>query len=98
MLWKDLRVHKLPADAVARLRAVTSDDLAMRLGVVAQWRRQDGRYVPVPLGVNLAPTRGVRRAGDELQMGLTEAEIGAIERLRLRLIAQVDSGEITTSQ
>jgi len=98
MLWKDLRVRKLPADAVARLRAVTSDDLAMRLGVVAQWRRQDGRYVPVPLGVNLAPTRGVRRSGDELQMGLTGAEIGEVERLRLRLIAQVDSGEITTSR
>jgi len=94
MLWKDLRVHKLPADAVARLRAITSDELAARLGVIAQWRRQDGRYVPVPLGANLAPTRGVRRSGDELQMGLTSAEIDDVDRLRQRLLAKVDAGDI----
>jgi hypothetical protein len=93
-LWKDLRVHKLPADAVARLRAVTSDDLAARLGVLAQWRLQDGHYVPVPLGVNLAPTHGVRRSGDGLQMGLTKNEIGDVDRLRQRLLAKVDAGDI----
>jgi hypothetical protein len=94
MVWKDLRVRKLPADAVARLRAITGDELAARLGVVAQWRRQDGRYVPVPPGANLAPTRGVRRSGDDLQMGLTTAEIGDVDRLRQRLLAKVDAGDI----
>ena len=45
-LWKDMRVDRLPADTVARLRARhAQDDLHARLGVLAQWRLQDGRWI-----------------------------------------------------
>jgi hypothetical protein len=39
--------------------------------------------------------RGVRREGDDLQMGLTNAEIKAIERLLEKLLKRIDAGEIT---
>jgi hypothetical protein len=94
-LWKDLRVKKLPADAVGRLRAVTPAALAQSLGVLAQWRLENGRYVPVAIGGNLGATQGVRRRGDVVQMGLTRSEIASIQRLLERLIQQVDSGRIT---
>lgn len=95
-IWKDVRVKKLPADAIARLRPLTREDLEARLGVLAQWTLQEGRYVQAPLGANMAPTRGVRRSSGTLQMGLTREEIGDVYRLLQRLVAKVDAGEITT--
>jgi hypothetical protein len=94
-LWKDLRVTQLPADTIAHLRAITPAMLESHLGVLAQWRKQDGRFVAVPPGPNLAPKRGVRRSGDQLQMGLTSMEIQSINRLLVRLLQRVDRGEIT---
>jgi hypothetical protein len=96
MLWKDMRVRRLPADTVARLRQLSFATLQDRLGVLAQWQLQDKRFVPVPLGPNLSPRRGVRRNGDDLQMGLTLSEIDAIERLRKKLLERIDRGEIIT--
>jgi len=96
MLWKDLRVRKLPADAIARLRKLTRDDLDLRLGVLAQWQLQGGHYVPVAAGENTAAVRGVRRSSGTLQMGLTRGEIGDVYRQLQRLLAKVDAGEITT--
>jgi hypothetical protein len=95
-LWKDLRVKKLPADAVARLRKITRDDLETRLGVLVQWKLDQGHFVQVPNGANVAAYRGVRRSGDMLQMGLTKPEIGEVYKQIQRLLAKVDSGEITT--
>ena len=95
-LWKDVRVTQLPADTVARLRTVSTEVLKSKLGVLAQWRLQDGIWVPAPLGENTAPRRGVRRAGETLQMGLSNVEIGSIQRLLERLLERVDRGEITT--
>jgi hypothetical protein len=96
MLWKDLRVKRLPGDAVARLRGIRREDLEARLGVLAQWRMRDGHYVPVAPSGNLAPARGVRHRGDDLQMGLTEAEIADVFRQAQHLLARVDAGEIET--
>jgi hypothetical protein len=96
MLWKDLRVKKLPADAIARLRPLTRDDLEARLGVLAQWTLRDGHYVQAPLGENMAKARGVRRSSGNLQMGLTKSEAGDIYRQLQRLLAKVDAGDITT--
>lgn len=94
-LWRVLRVNRLPADTVERLRKITPQLLADRLGVLAQWQLRDGRYVPVATGKNLAVSRGVRRDGDVIQMGLTKSEIGAVQRLLTKLLDQVDSGKIT---
>jgi hypothetical protein len=93
-LWRDLRVQALPADAVAKLRQLTPETLAERLGVLAQWQLRDGYWQPMAAGANLAPRSGVRREGDLLQMGLTVAEINAIERLLVRLLREVDRGAI----
>jgi hypothetical protein len=95
-LWRDLRVSRLPADLVARLRDVTPEVLDSKLAVLAQWRLQDGAWVPTTPGTNLSPRRGVRRDGDALQMGLTKLEIQSIQRLLDRLLERVDRGEITT--
>jgi hypothetical protein len=95
-LWRDLRVTRLPADSIARLRAVTLERLTERLAVLAQWKLIDGHYVAVPPGVNQAPTRGVRQDGDTLQMGLTREEIEDVYKLLQRLLDKVDSGRVTT--
>ena len=94
--WDDMRVSKLPAATVERLRRITAADLEAELGVVAQWRQQGDRFVPVPPGPNLRPGRGVRRVGDDLQLGLTSAEIEKVRRNLDRLIAMVDDGSIKT--
>jgi hypothetical protein len=94
--WKDMRVTRLPADTVAQLRNITLPVLEQRLGVLAQWRLEGERFVPVPLGPSLSVHRGVRRSGKDLQMGLTRTEIQAVHRLLTKLLARVHSGEITT--
>jgi hypothetical protein len=94
--WKDMRVNRLPADTVERLRNVTPQLLADRLGVLAQWQLEGRSYVPVASGSNLSENRGVRRSGNELQMGLTKSEIRAVHRLLTKLLERVDRGEIAT--
>jgi hypothetical protein len=93
--WKDMRVDRLPADTVARLRLVTPQLLADRLGVLAQWRLEGTGYVPVALGPSLSEHRGVRRDGNELQMGLSKSEIREVHRLLKNLLERVDDGKIT---
>jgi hypothetical protein len=95
-LWQKLRVKRLPADTVERLRGVTENALHERLGTLAQWQLQDGRYVPVPPDANLAPNRGVRKKDEVVQLGLTRSEILAIWRQRARLLQEVDAGRIAT--
>jgi len=93
-LWQSIRIDRLPADTVARLRSITPAVLQDRLGVLAQWRLQDGGYVPVTNGANLWETRGVRRKGDDLQLGLTSSEINSIHKRLERLLRRVDAGEL----
>lgn len=95
-LWQSMRVDRLPADTVARLRAISEQGLRERLGVLAQWQLQDGRYVSVPATGNLAPHRGVRQKDGTVQMGLTKTEIGAVWRQLGRLLKEVDAGRIRT--
>ena len=95
-LWKDLRVDRLPADTVERLRKITPEVLQQALGVVGQWQLQDGKYVPVPKGENLSPNQGVRREGDVLQMGLKKSEISRIARALKNLLEKIDDGDVKT--
>jgi hypothetical protein len=95
-LWKDMRVKKLPADAVMQLRALTPEVLEQKLLVLAQWQLEGNRFVPAPLGPPINVYRGVRRDGKNLQMGLTRSEIQAISRLLGKLLQRVDAGEIQT--
>lgn len=93
--WKELRVKRLPADTVARLRLITPQTLTERLAVLAQWRLEGRSYVSVPIGKNLSEHSGVRRRDKDLQMGLTKGEIRELHKLLTKLLARVDSGEIT---
>lgn len=95
-LWIKLRVNRLPADTVERLRKITPAMLQDSLGVVAQWQLKDGTYVPSPKGENLAPNQGVRREGAILQMGLKKSEISKLARALESLLKQVDSGDVKT--
>jgi hypothetical protein len=93
-LWKDVRVDRLPADTVARLRQVTPQVLADRLGVLAQWRLEGQAFVPVASGTSLSGIRGVRREGNDLQMGLTNAEIRSLFGRLTELLERVDDGKL----
>jgi hypothetical protein len=95
-LWRALRVDRLPADTVERLRGVTEDELHRRLGALAEWRLQDGRWIAATPGENLGAARGVRASKETVQLGLTKSEIGQVWRQLQRLLKDVDSGKITT--
>jgi hypothetical protein len=94
-VWKDMRVTRLPADTVERLRKITLELLTERLGVLAQWQLEAGNYVPVAKGANMSESRGVRRSGDDLQMGLNKSEIRAVYRLLEKLLERIDAGDFT---
>ena len=95
-LWKSMRVKRLPADVVERLRRLTEADLTSRLGVIAQWQLTNGHYVPVELGANLSPSSGIRREGTTLQMGLTRGEISEVWDQAKRLLKMIDKREIAS--
>jgi len=92
--WKTLRVDAVDRALADRLRALTLDELRARLGVIAQYELVDSRWQPRDRGANLDARRGVRRRGNQLQLGLTSAEITAIEHRRQRLVRRIDKGEI----
>jgi hypothetical protein len=94
-LWKEMRVTRLPADTVERLRRITPEMLTERLAVLAQWQLKDGIYVPVAKGPNMSENRGVRRSGNDLQMGLNKSEIRSVNRIREKLLERIDEGKIT---
>jgi hypothetical protein len=95
-LWKRMRVDRLPRDVVDRLRGVDERELQRRLGVLAQWRLQDGRWVAEAPGSNLGAGRGVRQSGTVVQLGLNRSEIDRIWRLLRRLLEDVDEDRIRT--
>jgi hypothetical protein len=95
-LWRSMRVKRLPADTVARLRKLTEADLQSRLGVLAEWKLENGRYVAVSPGKNLRQKSGVRRDEGVVQMGLTHGEIGAVWSRAQKLLKMIDDGEIAT--
>jgi hypothetical protein len=87
-------VQRLPADTVARLRALTEAELTARLGVVAQWQVEGEHFVATALTDNLGPNLGVRRKGGVVQMGLTRSEIAGVWSQARRLLAMIDAGKI----
>jgi hypothetical protein len=95
-LWADMRVDRLPADTVARLRKLTLAALGERVGAVAQWKLEGGKFVAVPPEASLSTIRGVRRDGAVLQMGLTKPEIERVWRRVQRVLEMVDDGRVKT--
>jgi hypothetical protein len=95
-LWQELRVDRLPADMVARLRTITEDDLHRRLGVLAQWKLHEGRWIAEAPGINLGAGRGVRSSDGTVQLGLTRPEIGQVWRELRHLLDKVEGGKVRT--
>lgn len=95
-LWAKLRVDRLPAGTIARLRALDRGQLDSRLGVLAQWRLVDGRFLAEAPGANLGRSRGVRVERGVLQMGLSAREIGRLWQRREQLLRSVDEGKVHT--
>ena len=93
-LWKPIRVNRIPSETVTRLRGITRDELERRLGVVGQWRRENGRWIAIPPGENFNAGLGVRHKGNVVQMGLTRSEIDDVWRRLKRLLGDVDAGRI----
>jgi hypothetical protein len=94
--WRQLQVRRLPTRTVERLRALTLEELSSALGILAEYRVEDGTLVPVPFGENLRPGRGVRRQDGRVQIGLTEREIRDIDERRRALLQRVERGQIET--
>lgn len=94
--WRDLRVNRLPAATVERLRAIRPEDVEAALGVVIQLRIRDGALVLVESGPNLDPGRAVRRRGNDIQLGLTAWEIRGVQQRLASLLRDVDRGRIGT--
>ena len=95
-LWAKLRVDRLPTGTIARLRVLDRGQLDSRLGVLAQWRLVDGRFLAEAPGANLGRGRGVRVERGVLQMGLSAREIGRLWQRREQLLRSVDEGKVHT--
>jgi len=94
--WREIRVNRLPAETVEKLREIDLQDLRRTLGVVAQFEQRGSDMVPVPHTDNLDPGDGVRLEGGVLQLGLTDREIRDVDRRLRDLLVRVDRGEIET--
>jgi hypothetical protein len=92
--WRDLRVPALPRDTVECLRAIDAAALKQRLSVLASWRLEAGRWVPVQGAPRLSGDAGVRIRRDQVQLGLTRREILDLDQRRRQLLRRVDRGEI----
>jgi hypothetical protein len=94
--WRDLRVKRVPASTIERLRKITNEDLQKALGVLVQYEMRDRELVPVPPTANLNPGRGVRKSENIIQLGLTIREINDLERRIRTLVKKVDDGSLKT--
>jgi hypothetical protein len=95
-LWKDIRVPRVPADTIARLRALDLAKLSAALAVLAQYEVRDRRLVAVPPTAPFHKHEGVRRSRNVIQLGLTVTELADLEGRRKALLAKVDSGALPT--
>jgi hypothetical protein len=95
-LWKDIRVPRVPADTIARVRALDLDRISAALAVVAQFEVRDHHLVAVPLTAPFHKHEGVRRSRNVIQLGLNALELADLEQRRKDLLALVDSGALPT--
>ncbi len=91
--WRRIRIKRLPRATIDRLRALTEDSLTARLETVAEFRvAPDGTLESVDPGPNISPDRGIRRAENRIQLGLTRGEIHGVWRRVEGLLRDVDRG------
>ena len=74
-----MRVDRLPADTVERLRKVTPEELQRRLGVLAQWQLQDGRWVT---GFFMSFANTIAGGSSEIQRNIIAERVLGLPRAR----------------
>lgn len=93
--WRRLRVQRVPAATIERLRALTLETLTARLETLAEFRiLPDGRLERSAPGPAIDPERGIRRTEDRIQLGLTRREIREVWGRMEHLLARVDRGDL----
>ena len=93
-LWRRLRVDRLPAETVDRLREIQYEDLERALAVCVQYEVRNAQLIRSDPGENLEKRRGVRTKDDIIQLGLTDREINDVFKRLEWLLKQVDEGKI----
>jgi hypothetical protein len=94
IFWKNLHVDAVDPALAARLRSLTLGELRARLAVLAQYELVGAAWEPRAASANFDATRGVRRRGALLQLGLTNKEIGELERRRAKLVRRIEKGDL----
>jgi hypothetical protein len=94
--WRDLRVSRVPAYTVEKLRKITREDLERTLGVVAEYEIKGDALVPVEPGENMDRGRGVRKKENRVQFGLTKLELDGVESRIKNIVKRVDDGKLKT--
>ena len=89
--WRNLLVKRLPKRTIDRLQNIDLDDLEQVLGVVAQYRIQDGLLIATEPTENFNVSEGIRRSEDMIQLGLKENEIRKVYTRLTELLQKVDS-------
>lgn len=92
--WKKLMIDKLPRKLVKRLRRITLEELHDKLGVVAQYKKENGMLIPMPVSQNVNAQKKVRANSSFVQYGLTAKEINGIHRRLEKLLKMVDNKDL----
>jgi hypothetical protein len=96
VLWKSLRVPRVPKATIERLRAIDEARIEALLGTVGQWEVRDGGLHEIPLEPRFNGHEGQRRKGHMKQLGLTVREVRDVVVRRNALLGMVDRGELGT--
>lgn len=93
--WRELRVNRIPAATVERLKAITRESLERTLSVVAEFEIMDGRMVAAAPTQSIG-SRGIRQNSQRVQLGLTRGEIDGVWNRLTSLLRRVEQGRIRT--
>jgi hypothetical protein len=96
VLWKAIRVPRVPQATIERLRALDEARIEALLGTVGQWTVRDRKLVELPPTPRFNAHQGKRRRGGVHQLGLTQREVRDVIARRAELIARVERGELGT--
>lgn len=93
--WREMRVNRIPASTVERLKTVTRESLGRALSVVTEFEIHNGRLAPAASTAPIS-TDGTRHNAERVQFGLTPREIDGVWNRLQNLLGRVEQGRIRT--